>query len=164
MISSGSPPSPPVIQKNAQQRMYFLRQLKKFNLPTMMQFYTAVIESILASSITVLCTGITIRDKQRLQYVVCSPKKVIGCSLPSLQDLYTSRTLGLAGQITADPSHPGHKLFNQHPSDRRLCSMQTKSSRHKNSFFPSAVDLMNNNLRPFTLPALFKWGVWGLPV
>uniref|UniRef100_A0AAV2JAD6 Alkylated DNA repair protein AlkB homologue 8 N-terminal domain-containing protein n=1 Tax=Knipowitschia caucasica TaxID=637954 RepID=A0AAV2JAD6_KNICA len=40
--------------KKAQQRMYFLRQLRKAKLPAQMlvQFYTAIIESILTSSIT----------------------------------------------------------------------------------------------------------------
>uniref|UniRef100_A0A669C1K0 Reverse transcriptase domain-containing protein n=1 Tax=Oreochromis niloticus TaxID=8128 RepID=A0A669C1K0_ORENI len=133
--------------KKAQQRMYFLRQLKKFNLPTrtMMQFYTAIIESILTSSITVWYAGAAIRDKQRLQRVVRSAEKVIGCGLPSLQDLYTSRTLGRAARITADPSHPGHSLFDLLPSGRRLRSIRTRTSRHKNSFLPSAVGLMNNN-------------------
>uniref|UniRef100_A0AAX7TII9 Biogenesis of lysosome-related organelles complex 1 subunit 1 n=1 Tax=Astatotilapia calliptera TaxID=8154 RepID=A0AAX7TII9_ASTCA len=133
--------------KKAQQRMYFLRQLKKFNLPTrtMMQFYTAIIESILTSSITVWYTGATIRDKQRLQRVVRSAEKVIGCRLPSLQDLYTSRTLRRAARISADPSHPGHSLFDLLPSGRRLRSIRTRTSRHKNSFFPSAVGHMNNN-------------------
>ncbi|KAK3548872.1 hypothetical protein QTP70_021264 [Hemibagrus guttatus] len=43
------------LTKKAQQRMYFLRQLKKFLLPVKMlvNFYTAIIESILTSSITV---------------------------------------------------------------------------------------------------------------
>uniref|UniRef100_A0A3P9AWZ0 Reverse transcriptase domain-containing protein n=1 Tax=Maylandia zebra TaxID=106582 RepID=A0A3P9AWZ0_9CICH len=132
--------------KKAQQRMYFLRQLKKFNLPTrtMMQFYTAIIESILTSSITVWYAGATIRDKQRLQRVVRSAEKVIGCRLPSLQDLYTSRTLRRAARISADPSHPGYSLFDLLPSGRRLRSIRTRTSRHKNSFFPSAVGHMNN--------------------
>uniref|UniRef100_A0A3B4GQJ3 Reverse transcriptase domain-containing protein n=1 Tax=Pundamilia nyererei TaxID=303518 RepID=A0A3B4GQJ3_9CICH len=139
--------------KKAQQRMYFLRQLKKFNLPTrtMMQFYTAIIESILTSSITVWYAGATIRDKQRLQRVVRSAEKVIGCKLPSLQDLYTSRTLRRAARISADPSHPGHSLFDLLPSGRRLRSIRTRTSRHKNSFFPSAVGHMNNN--HMTVPA-----------
>ncbi|KAK9535585.1 hypothetical protein VZT92_007958 [Zoarces viviparus] len=69
------------ITKKAQQRMYFLRQLKKFNLPKtmMVHFYTAIIESILCSSITVW----------------------------------------------------------------RLRSIRTKTSRHTNSFFRSAVGLIN---------------------
>ncbi|TWW55936.1 hypothetical protein D4764_09G0009860 [Takifugu flavidus] len=44
--------------KRAQQRMYFLWQLKKFNLPKtmMVHFYTAIIESILTSPIS-YCQG-----------------------------------------------------------------------------------------------------------
>ncbi|KAL0162517.1 hypothetical protein M9458_041913, partial [Cirrhinus mrigala] len=44
-----------LIVKKAQQRLYFLRQLRKFNLPKelLKQFYSAIIESILCTSITV---------------------------------------------------------------------------------------------------------------
>uniref|UniRef100_A0AAV2J9C7 Alkylated DNA repair protein AlkB homologue 8 N-terminal domain-containing protein n=1 Tax=Knipowitschia caucasica TaxID=637954 RepID=A0AAV2J9C7_KNICA len=80
--------------KKAQQRMYFLRQLRKAKLPAQMlvQFYTAIIESILTSSITVWFAGATVRDKQRLQRIVRSAEEVIGRSLPSLQDLETPRS------------------------------------------------------------------------
>ncbi|KAJ0002497.1 hypothetical protein NQD34_007646 [Periophthalmus magnuspinnatus] len=131
--------------KKAQQRMFHLRQLRKRKLPVqmMVQFYTAIIESILTSSITVWFAGATARDRQRLQRIVRSAEKVIGCSLPSIQDLYVSRTRGRAGRIAADTSHPGHGLFEPLPSGRRLRSIGTRTSRHKNSFFPSAVCLMN---------------------
>ncbi|KAK9513182.1 hypothetical protein VZT92_026739 [Zoarces viviparus] len=74
------------ITKKAQQRMYFLRQLNKFNLPKTMlvHFYRAIIESILCTSITVW----------------------------------------------------------------RLRSIRTKTSRHRNSFFPSAVGLINRARDP----------------
>lgn len=41
--------------KRAQQRMYLLHQLKKFNLPQelMVQFYTVIVESVITTSITV---------------------------------------------------------------------------------------------------------------
>ncbi|KAG5853707.1 hypothetical protein ANANG_G00028970 [Anguilla anguilla] len=54
------------LTKKAQQRMYFLRQLKKFNLPMtmMVHFYTAIIESILTSSITI-CEDHTENPLQR---------------------------------------------------------------------------------------------------
>ncbi|XP_052001232.1 tubulin polyglutamylase TTLL5-like isoform X1 [Xyrauchen texanus] len=99
--------------KKAQQRMYFLRQLKKFNLPKsmMVHFYTAIIESILTSSINIWYAATTAKDKGRLQLVIRSAEKVIGCNLPPLQDLYDSRTLKRAGKIVADLSHPGHNLF-----------------------------------------------------
>uniref|UniRef100_A0A8C6NJA6 Coiled-coil domain containing 97 n=1 Tax=Nothobranchius furzeri TaxID=105023 RepID=A0A8C6NJA6_NOTFU len=76
-----------------------------------------------------------------------SAEKVIGCKLPSMQDLYTSRTLRRAGCITAGPCHPGHSLFDSLPSGRRLRCIRTRTSRHKNSFFPSFHRLMNNNPR-----------------
>ena len=134
----------------AQQRMYFLRQLKKFNLPQtmMVHFYSAIIESILTSSITVWFAAATARDKARLQRVIRAAEKAIGCNLPSLQELYTSRTLRRAGKIVADPSHPGHHLFQTLPSGRRLRSIRTKTSRHKNSFFPMAVGLSNSPSAP----------------
>ncbi|TWW72598.1 hypothetical protein D4764_16G0010950 [Takifugu flavidus] len=55
--------------KKAQQRMFFLRKLRKLKLPPRMlaQFYTAIIESILPSSITVWFAGATVRDRLRLR-------------------------------------------------------------------------------------------------
>src|SRR4029434_4622111 len=104
------------LTKKAHQRIYFLRQLKKFNLPKamMVNFYTSIIESILTSSITIWYAA-TAKDKIRLQRVIRSAERVIGCNLSSLQDLYASRTLRRAGKIMADPSHPGHKLLGHSP-------------------------------------------------
>lgn len=80
-----------------------------------------------------------------LQRIVRTAKKVIGCRLPSLHDLHVSRSWGRAGRITADPTHPGHRLFNPLPSGRRLQSIWTRTSEHRNSFFPFATRLMNTN-------------------
>ncbi|KAK3550900.1 hypothetical protein QTP70_008063 [Hemibagrus guttatus] len=130
----------------AQQRMYFLRQLKKFLLPVKMlvNFNTAIIESILTSSITVWFAAATARDKAKLQHVIHSAEKVIGCSLPSLQELYISRSWRCAAKIAADPSHPGNEVFQSLPSGKRLRSIRTRTSCHKNSFFPTAVSLLNS--------------------
>ncbi|KAI3355997.1 hypothetical protein L3Q82_017268, partial [Scortum barcoo] len=81
------------IRKKAQQRMYFLRQLRKFNLPQelLIQFYTAIIQSVLCTSITVWFGSATKQDRNRLQQTVRTAEKIIGASLPSIQDLYMSR-------------------------------------------------------------------------
>ena len=131
--------------KKAQQRMFFLRQLKRFNMPkkVMVEFYTAIIESILTSSITIWFAASTAKDKSRLQRIIRSAEKVIGCDLPSLLDLFHLRTSKRAGKIIADPSHPGHHLFLCLPSGRRFRAIKTKTSRHLNSFFPTAVGLTN---------------------
>ncbi|KAK3515720.1 hypothetical protein QTP70_030164 [Hemibagrus guttatus] len=60
------------LTKKAQQRMYFLWQLTKFLLPMKMlvNFYTAITESILTSSITVWFAAAKARDKAKLQRVL----------------------------------------------------------------------------------------------
>ena len=77
------------IVKKAQQRLYFLRQLRKFNLPQelLIQFYSAVIESVLCTSITVWFGSATKSDIRRLQRTVRTAERIIGAPLPTLQDL-----------------------------------------------------------------------------
>ncbi|KAI2650743.1 putative RNA-directed DNA polymerase from transposon BS [Labeo rohita] len=133
------------IVKKAQQRLYFLRQLKKCNLPQalMTQFYSAVIESVLCSSITVWFWAASKSDIRRLQRTVRTAERIIGVHLPNLQELYISRVKKQAGNIVKDPSHPGHNLFALLPSGRCYRSLSTKTSRHKNSFFPNAISSLN---------------------
>ncbi|KAL0148834.1 hypothetical protein M9458_055843 [Cirrhinus mrigala] len=70
----------------AQQRLYFLRQLKKFNLPQelLKQFYSAVIESVLCTSITVWFGSATKSETRRLQRTVQTAERIIGAPLPTL--------------------------------------------------------------------------------
>ncbi|KAI3352705.1 hypothetical protein L3Q82_020170, partial [Scortum barcoo] len=67
------------IRKKAQQRMYFLRQLRKFNLPQelLIQFYTAMIQSVLCTSITVWFGSATKQERNRLQRTVRAAEKII---------------------------------------------------------------------------------------
>ena len=73
------------LTKKAQQRMFLLQQLKKFNQPKtmMVHFYAAIMESILTSSITVWYAAATAEDKSRLQRIRRCAEKLIGCNLPS---------------------------------------------------------------------------------
>ncbi len=95
------------IVKNAQQRLYVLRQLRKFNLPQVLlkQFYSATIESILCTSITVWFSLATKSDLRRLRRVDRTAERIIGITLPILQELYLSRLSKRAGKITLDPWH-----------------------------------------------------------
>ncbi len=133
------------IVKKAQQRLYFLRQLRKFNLPQelLKQFYSAIIESILCTSTTVWFSSATKADLRRLRRVVRTAERIIGTTLPTLQELYLSRVSKRAGKITLDPSHPAHSLFELLPSGRRYRALSTRTTRHRNSFFPQAIHLMN---------------------
>ncbi|KAK3524985.1 hypothetical protein QTP86_012193 [Hemibagrus guttatus] len=107
------------IIKKAQQRLYFLRQPRKFNLPQelLTHFYSAVIESVLCTSITVWFGSATKSEIRRLHRMVRTAERIIGAPLPTLQELYTIRVRKRAQKITLDPSHPGHLLFDLLPSD-----------------------------------------------
>ncbi len=126
------------IVRKAQQRLYFLRQLRKINLPQelLKQFYSAIIESVLCTSITVWFSSATKSDLGRLRRVVRTAERIIGTTLPTLQELYLSRVSKRAGKITLDPSHPAHSLFELLPSGRRYRALSTRTTRHRNSFFP----------------------------
>ncbi len=120
--------------KKAQQRLYFLRQLRKFNLPQelLKQFYSAIIESVLCTSLTVWFSSATKSDLRRLQRVVRTAERIIGTTLPTLQELYLSRVSKRAGKITLDPSHPAHSLFELLPSGRRY-----RAQKEQEQFLPS---------------------------
>jgi len=110
------------ILKKAQQRMYFLRLLRKHGLPQelLLQLYAAVIEFVLCPSITVWFGAATKKDRTRLQRTVRTAEHIIVAPLPSIQDLYRSRTRKRAGNIMEESSHPAHSLFElpQSPPDQ----------------------------------------------
>ena len=133
------------LRKRALKGLYHLRQLRKFRLPRdlLVTFYTATIQTILCSSITVWFGSATKLDRLRLQRVVRTAEKIIGSPLPTLQDLVHDRIRKRAANIAADPSHPAHKLFTLLPSGRRYRALPSRTNRLKDSFFPQAVRLLN---------------------
>ncbi len=74
------------IVKKVQQRLYFLRLLRKFNLPQelLIQFYSDIIESAFCTSITVWFSSATKSDLRRLRRVVRTAEQIIGTTLPTL--------------------------------------------------------------------------------
>ena len=135
--------------KKAQQRLHFLRVLRKYNPNSnlLLTFYRSSIESLLTYCITIWYGSCTAADRAKLHRVVKAAQKIIGCPLPSLMDIYTSRCLNRAITITKDSSHPGFELFELLPSGRRYRCIRTKTNRFKNSFFPKAITSLNSHMK-----------------
>jgi len=108
------------IVKKSQQRLRFLRLLRKTNLQgnLLVTFYRSAIESVLAYCLTVWYSGCSAANRKALQRIIKTAEKIIGCPLPSLEDIANSRCLHRACNIIKDNTHPGHELFSLLPSGR----------------------------------------------
>ncbi len=138
--------------KKAQQRLYFLRVLRKNNIPQnlLVSFYGCSIESILTYCLCVWFSSCTVAQRKALQGVRKVAQKIVGCPLPSLEELHSSRCLKKAQNILQDSSHPGHNLFGLLPSGRWYRTIKTRTNRLKNSFYPTAVNVLNAARAQFT--------------
>ncbi len=135
------------ISKKAQQRLHFLRRLKRASLPPpiLTTFYRGTIESVLTSCITVWYRNCCAADRKTLQRTVNTAAKIIGAPLPSILDIFLTRCSSKAKSIVEDPTHPSHSLFQLLPSGRRYRSIRARSARLLNSFFPQAVRALNSH-------------------
>ena len=133
------------IIKKAHQRLYFLRILRSNQLSKelMTSFYRCAIESILTYCICVWFGNCTAAEKKALQRVVNHAQKIIGLSLPSMDDLYNTRCDRKAKSILRDPTHPGHCHFELLPSGQRYRLMRTRTKRFQDSLYPRAIAALN---------------------
>ncbi len=127
------------VLKKAHQRLFFLKRLRKFGTsPRILRFfYTCTLESILTGCITAWFGNSTAGNRRALQSVVRTACHIFGGELPSLQDILTRRCTRKARRIIKDSSHPSHRLLSLLPSGRRLRSIRSRTSRLRDSFFPS---------------------------
>ncbi|KAK1791977.1 hypothetical protein P4O66_001747 [Electrophorus voltai] len=123
-------PNTSSITKRAQQRLYFLRKLRKAHHPSpkLTTFYRGTVESILSSCIITWFGNCTSFDRKTLQRIVRTAEKIIGVSFPSITNIYTTRCIRKATNIVKDPTHPSHELFTLLPSGRRYRSIQSRTS------------------------------------
>ena len=104
----------------------------------MFRLYLFVIESVLTFSITVWSGSASIHNKNMLEGIVKTPSKITGSKLPSIESIYTTRTLCKATTIISDCTHPANHLFESLPSGKRFRSIKTRTTRFSNSFYPKA--------------------------
>lgn len=95
----------------------------------LVQFYTATIESILISAITIWFGAASTQEIRKLQHAVKMVKNIIGCDLPSLHTTCVSLECeGKQEKIIADTSHPANSLLQKLTSGRCFSSVITKAA------------------------------------
>ncbi len=103
----------------------------------------------------------TSSNRKALQRVVRTAHHTVGGELPSLQDIYTRWCRRKARRIISDFSHG---LFSLLPSGRQLCSIWSRTSQLRDSFFPQTMRLLNTQnwhlqstpLCPYHSPCTFN--------
>ncbi len=117
------------IAKNAQQGLYFLHQLRKFNLPQeiMKQFYSAIIKSVLCSSIAIWFGSATKTDMKKDYNGQSGLLRGLSVTLCPAPKSFT---------------HPPHSLFEMLPSGQ--------------SFFDES--LVNAKQFPSKIYIFLQWG------
>ena len=134
------------VRKKAQQRLYFLRQLRKFGVDKniLVQFYRSIIESVLTFSITTWFPSVTCQNREDLHRVIKAATRIIGCELPPLDSIFGQRLVRKAKSILKDDSHPGNHIFEPLPSGRRYRTLYSRTERSRNTFYPYAVKALSS--------------------
>ncbi len=81
------------LNKKGQQRLHFLRRLKRASLPPpiLITFCRGTIESVLTTCMTVWYGNCSAADRKTLQRTVNTAAKIIGAPLPSILDIFLAR-------------------------------------------------------------------------
>ena len=100
------------ILSKARQRLYFLRKLKLYNVNKiiLINFYRAIVESFLTTSIIVWYNNATYKIRCKLQSVVRNAEKIIGTPLPSIEQIYLSRLEATSRKVMKDRFHPAYRI------------------------------------------------------
>ncbi len=100
------------LAKKAQQRLYFLRKLRRARASFMCTFYRGTIESILTSCITVWYGACNASCRKTLQRIVRAAEKIVGVSLsPPSRTSTAPVSPAKPSALQGDPTHPTHKLL-----------------------------------------------------
>ncbi|XP_058049355.1 protein TEX261 isoform X2 [Ahaetulla prasina] len=76
--------------------------------------------------------------------MLTSPNFILSCDVELTGEAEkVDRTETASWELKSGSLHPGHKLFQLLPSKRRYRALHTRTTRHKDSFSPKAITLLN---------------------
>lgn len=132
--------------KKGQQRLYCLRKLARFHVDKtlMTLFYRSFIESILTFSAICWYAFLNVKSKNAISKIIKVCSNITGVQQKSMTALYEEQVIRKAECILENYSHPLHKEFQFLPSGSRFKCPLARTNRYKNSFLPSAIQLLNS--------------------
>ena len=134
------------IYSKANQRLYFLRKLKKFHVDRsiLRLFYQSLIQSVLTFNLICTYGLLSQQSKKKFDRVKKNAQRIIGLILPSLDIEFETKMVAKLSTAMKDPTHPLFNCFVFNRSGIRLRPPQTKSLRFRQSFVPNSIHLFNS--------------------
>lgn len=133
--------------KKGQSRLYFLRKLKSFNVCNefLHTFYHSVVSSAVFFGVFCWGSGITVRDRNRLDKLIRKCVSVMGGRVDSVDELVEKRMRCLMRSILSNIKHPLHGTLAAQRSRHsdRLLSLCCRTERFRRSFIPAGIRLFN---------------------
>ncbi len=135
----------------------------------MCTFYRGTIESILTSCITVWYGACNTSCRKSLQRIVRAAEKIVGVSLPSLQDIYSTRLTRKALCIAGDPTHPTHSFWElRNFNSLYVCAVHVAELTIKQTWLDTTTKTLDqfyssiNEVLLFLLLVFFLFLLWDL--
>ena len=126
------------------QRMYFLRKLKSFQVDnTILQlFYSSALQSIF--TFCLICWGgnTKICDKDKIEKIIKRASRISNFTFEDFNSIYSRLCNKKVLAILKDESHPLNKQIIFSERSGRPLSIRSNRERYTSSFLPSAVRLL----------------------
>jgi hypothetical protein len=138
------------ICNKANKRLFFLRKLKEFHVdPTIIRmFYESVIRSVVNFCLVCWFGNLSGVNKILLTRIDKAACKIIGDKeYCCLEDIYRSNVTKTADKIKSQDGNFLKENFIYLRSGIRLCSVNSRTNRYRNSFIPTAIRFLNDECK-----------------
>ena len=134
--------------KKGIQRIHFLRLLNNMNVDKqiMSLFYRSIVESVMSYCIISWFGSSHKKDQHKLAKIGKIAKRM-GVNSKNLNELYQNDCINMVDKILKDAHHPLYNCYVLLRSGRRLNVHMQRTSRLRNTFVPSSINLCNRKLK-----------------
>ena len=139
-------PQSSAVYKKINKRMFFLRKLNSFKVDNTLLYllYNSIIQSIVSFCIIAWGGNTLCKSSSKINRVIKRASRITGCELPNVDLLLRSLSLKKINRIE-HTDHPLAEFIKRSARSNRPLLLTTKTERHKRSFLPFAISLLEFN-------------------